>query len=297
MREMTVADFQRQEEIERLLAPRRAHGRFPAPSWIDRAVSLRADARKLGLKQKDLSPEQLVAMLPPMAGGASSFNIILDTTGPGGSTLALNGNATYATTRDITAALVTTDTPTTGYQILIWGDVDPAFNASIQVAQGSSVWITPGSFPANQAVRLSTGDALKTINARIRDDVWNETATLTKTITLDTTVPTVNITSGPDVTKISTVAGKRVVSFTFTVGAEAITAWSIEVVANSGSARGSGAVIGTTNGSTNTSGGALAGNAAQAVTIDGRDLQAASAGDGTKVIKIFVQDAAGNWSV
>jgi len=238
----------------------------------------------------------------PMAGGASSFNVVLDTTAPGGAALALNGNASYTTSVDITAALTTTDNPVTGYQILIWGDVNPAFNASIQTTQGASAWITPtwsgsGPFTANQAVRLATGDALKTINARIRDDVWNETATLTKTITLDTVVPTVDITTGPDATKISTTAGKRTVNFTFTVGSEAITAWEVAVVANSGSARGSGTVIGTTNGSTGTSGGAKTASSTQAVSIDGRDLQAASAGDGTKVVKVFVQDAAGNWSV
>ena len=31
--------------------------------------------------------------------------------------------------------------------------------------------------------------------------------------------------------------------------------------------------------------------------IDGRDLETASAGDGVKVVKVFVKDDAGNWSV
>lgn len=238
----------------------------------------------------------------PMAGGASSFNLILDTTAPGGATLSLNGGAAATTSRDITAALVTTDNPVTGYQILIWGaGVDPAFNASIQVAQGSSAWISPtwtgsGPFTANQAVRVSTGDGAKSISARIRDDVWNETSTLTQSITLDTTAPTVDITTGPDTTKVSTTAGKRTVNFTFTVGSENITAWEVMVVPNSGSAHSAGTLIGTTNGSTGTSGAAKTAAATQAVVLDGRDVIAASAGDGTKVIKVFVQDAAGNWS-
>lgn len=226
---------------------------------------------------------------------ASSFNVVLDTTAPAGAALALNGNASYTSSRDITAALSTTDSPTTGYQILIWGDVDPAFNASIQATQGASAWITPASFPANQAVRLATGDGVKTINVRIRDDVWNETATLTKTITLDTAVPVVSIVTGPDATKISTVAGKRVVNFSFQAD-RAVTAWEVAVVANSGSVRGSGTVVGTTNGSTGTTGGALAATTPQAVALDGRDISAASAGDGTKVVKVFTQTAAGTWS-
>jgi hypothetical protein len=33
------------------------------------------------------------------------------------------------------------------------------------------------------------------------------------------------------------------------------------------------------------------------VTIKGTDLETASAGDGAKTVKVFVQDLAGNWSV
>jgi len=238
----------------------------------------------------------------PMGGGASSFNLVVDTTAPGGATLALNGGASATTSVNITAALVTTDNPVTGYQIMIWGTgVDNAGNASIQTTQGASAWISPtwtgsGPFTASQAVKLSTGDGSKSISARIRDDVWNETSTLTQSITLDTTAPTVDITTGPDTTKVSTVSGKRTVNFTFTVGSEAIVAWEVAVVASSGSARGTGTVIGTTNGSTGVAGASKAAAATQAVVLDARDVVAASAGDGTKVIKVFVQDAAGNWS-
>jgi hypothetical protein len=31
--------------------------------------------------------------------------------------------------------------------------------------------------------------------------------------------------------------------------------------------------------------------------IDGRDLETASAGDGTKIVKVFVRDDANNWSI
>jgi hypothetical protein len=227
---------------------------------------------------------------------SSVFNLIVDTTAPQTPTLALNGNAATTAVRDITAQLATVDTPTTNYQIKIWGDVDPASNAAIQTTEGASSWITPGSFPANQAVRLAAGDGSKTINARIRDDVWNETAVLTKSISLDTSAPVADWTAGPDTPKVSTVSGKRVVNATFTVGAEPITAWEVRVAPNSGSDRASSALIGTTNGSTGVSGGAKAAAATQAVAIDGRDILAASPGEGAKVIKLFVQDALGNWS-
>jgi hypothetical protein len=44
-------------------------------------------------------------------------------------------------------------------------------------------------------------------------------------------------------------------------------------------------------------GGALAATTNQSVTIKGADLEAASAGDGAKIVKVFGQDAAGLWSV
>jgi hypothetical protein len=298
MQQMSVAQVQRQAEIERLLAPRRAHGRPPTAEWLNRARLLREEAKKRGLKQRDFTPEQLVAMLPPLAGAASSFNVVLDTTAPGGAAHIINGGAAVSTSFDVTSRLTTTDTPKTGYQIKIWGDVDTAFNASIQATEGASVWFTPTwtGDNADQAVRLAAGEGLKTLNAKIRDDVWNETTTLVDTITVDTTVPVITILSGPDATKISKVSGKRVVTFTWEPDV-AIDLYEVAVVANSGAARGTGTVIATTNGSTNVSGAAVAALADITTTIDGRDLEVASAGDGTKVVKVFGREAAtGLWS-
>jgi hypothetical protein len=68
------------------------------------------------------------------------------------------------------------------------------------------------------------------------------------------------------------------------------------VVPSSGSAHTAGTTIPATAGSTNTTGGSLAATTNQSVTIKGTDLETASAGDGDKIVKIFAQDAAGNWS-
>jgi hypothetical protein len=235
----------------------------------------------------------------PMAGAASSFNIVLDTTAPGGTACVINGGASVTTDDDVTLRLTTTDTPKTGYQIKIWGNVDPAFNASIQTTEGASAWITPTwtTDNADTAVRLSTGEGSKTLSAKIRDDVWNETTTLTDSITVDTTVPVVTIQSGPDTTKVSKVSGKRTVVFAWDADVN-IDQYEVAVVANSGSARGSGTVILTTNGSSNVAAsGAIAAGADTTTTIDGRDLEVASTGDGTKVVKVFVREAgSGLWS-
>lgn len=228
----------------------------------------------------------------------SFFNVTLDTAAPGGGSIVLNGGAAYATAQAISAVVHTSDGTQTGYQIKVWGDVDPADNASIQATEGASSWITPtwSSGNATQAVKLSTGDATKTINCRIRDDVWNETSVLTDTITLDTTVPIITIQSGPDATRISKVAGKRTVTVTWQSDT-ALTAYQVAVVATSGALQGTGTVILATNGSTNVSGGSVNAVTNVTTTIDGRDLDVASSGDGVKVVKIFGQDAAGLWSI
>lgn len=230
---------------------------------------------------------------------ASFFNLVLDTTAPAGVTLALNGNAAYATARPITASISTSDTPTTGYEMKIWGSVDPAANASIQATEGGSAWIAYGT---SQAVTLSTGDGSKTINLRVRDDVYNESSVVSQSITLDTTVPVVTLQGGsPDVTKISQIAGRRVATFTWQVDTPYQT-YKVTTVANGSTTEGSSTTILMTNGSTNMSGNPGVGSPGPATTnvistLDGRDLAVASPGDGTKVIKIFARDVAGNWSV
>jgi hypothetical protein len=53
-----------------------------------------------------------------------------------------------------------------------------------------------------------------------------------------------------------------------------------------------------TDGSTNMHGTtATAKDAAVECTINGADLEAASSGDGVKIIKVFVKDDTGNWSI
>lgn len=275
--------------------------RMPSRAFLEDRARNRAQRKALGLPSPGVEDWLGIwnEWLPPLAGGASSFNVVLDTTAPGGTAATINGGAAVTTDDDVTFRLTTTDTPKTGYQIKIWGSVDPAFNASIQATEGASAWITPTwtSDNADTAVRLSTGEGTKTLNGKIRDDVWNETSTLTDTISVDTTLPVVTIQTGPDTTKVSKISGKRTVTFSWDADVD-IDMYEVAVVANSGSAQGSGTVIATTNGSTNVSAsGAITAGVDTTTTIDGRDLEVASTGDGTKVIKVFVREtASGSWS-
>lgn len=223
---------------------------------------------------------------------ASFFTVTLDTAAPAAPGITLAGGAAFTAVRAVTAAISTSDSPTTGYTMKLWGDVDPAADPNIQVLEANSAWI---GYATSQTVTLSTGDALKTINLKIRDDVWNESAS-SDTITLDATLPVISITTGPDVTRVSKVSGKRTISFSFSPDT-ALTAYKVKVVPATGSLENAGTTIPTTNGSTNMTGAAVAGAGSVSCTIDARDLDAASTGDGAKIVKVFGQEASGNWSV
>ena len=257
-----------------------------------RAACLRRQAEDRDLLS--LSPQELWEEFLPMAGGATNFSVTLDTTAPGTPTFAIAAGAAYATAQVTTADFSTADTPTTGYQVLIWGDVDAAYDADVQTTEGASAW---KAYSTSIAIKLSATDGSKTVHAKIRDDVWNATTQLDDTITLDTTLPTPNITVGPDVAKVSKISGKRVVSFSWQADSD-FDEYKVKVVPATSSIQSAGTTVATTNGSTNMAGSAGGYPATTPIdsTIDGRDLEVADSGDGAKIVKVFVKDTAGNWS-
>lgn len=218
---------------------------------------------------------------------ASYFNLTLDTTAPSGVTLSINDGALYATSTAVTLTIATTDGVTTGYQMKVWG-IDGVTD------EGSASW---ENFSASKSVNLTSGDGLKTVYIKVRDDVGNESAQVSDTITLNTTVPVVTIT-GPDKSKISKVTGfnTSIINFTSDVAFEE---YKVCVVPQNNSTQDAGTIIGTTNGSINTSGsdGDYPASENIQVTINGADLEVASSGDGVKIVKVFVRNAAGTWSV
>lgn len=135
------------------------------------------------------------------------------------------------------------------------------------------------------------------MHIKVRDDVGNESAAVTASITVNTAVPVVTIT-GPDKSKISKVSGFDVCAFSFTSDVDFVE-YTVRVVPSESSLNTAGTQIPVTGGSTNTSGTASGykKNTAINVTINGADLETASSGDGTKIVKVFVKNAAGTWSV
>ena len=218
---------------------------------------------------------------------ASFFNLILDTLAPSGVTLSINNKAQYTTTQEVTLNIATSDSDTTGYQMKIWG-IDGV------ATESEATWET---FATSKTVSLPSGDGLKTVYVKIRDDVYNESSAASAQITLNTTVPSVTIT-GPDVSKVSKVSPKNVATFSFVSDVD-FEEYKVKVVPATSSLNDAGTEIGTTNGSTNMSGtsGNYKANTAIQCKINGADLETASSGDGNKIIKVFVKNNAGTWSV
>lgn len=218
---------------------------------------------------------------------ASYFNLTLDTLAPSGLTLAINDGALYATSTAVKLTIAVEDESTTGYQMKIWG-IDRVADES------SASW---ENFAPSKSVNLTSGDGLKTVYIKVRDDVGNESAQVSDTITLNTAVPVVTIT-GPDKSKISKVSGFNTAIINFTADVE-FEEYKVCVVPQSNSTQDAGTLIPTDGGSINTSGSSGEYPASEniQVTITGTDLEAAASGDGVKIVKVFVKNAAGTWSV
>ena len=107
---------------------------------------------------------------------ASYFNLVLDTLAPQGLTVKLNNGSQYTTSKNVTLSISVSDTSTSGYQMKVWG-IDGASS------EDSASWET---FASTKSIALPTGDGLNTVYVKERNDVCNETAAASATITLDT---------------------------------------------------------------------------------------------------------------
>lgn len=213
---------------------------------------------------------------------ASYFNLTLDTLAPTISEFLINGGASVTTSATVTLSITSADAAS----MKIWGINGVA-------SESAASWET---FASTKQVTLTSGDGSKTVYIKVRDSVYNESASSSATITLSTAIPSITIT-GPDVSVISEQSGKNVCTFSFT-SSMALKAWKVKLVPANNSAHDAGTQIGTANGSTNMTGTTLAANTSEQCTINGSDLSVAAGGaDGTYIIKVFGQASANDlWS-
>jgi hypothetical protein len=227
---------------------------------------------------------------------ANFFYLTLDTVGPSNPSISLEGGATYCAAQLITATIGCSDGDTTGYQMKIWGDVDTTYDADVQATEGASNWKT---YNTTLQMKLSATDGLKTVYLKLRDAVWNTSSQTSDTITLDTAVPVVTISAGPDLNVISKQTGKNVCAFSFSVDS-IFDEYKVKLVPATTSLNDAGTLILTTNGSTNMSGtaGDYAADTNINCTINALDFETAGASNGVqKIIKVFAKDKSGQWSV
>ncbi len=214
---------------------------------------------------------------------AAFFTLTLDTTAPSGGSISI---INLCGTRSVTATLHALDAA----QMKLYGDIGAE---SAATAEADAAWET---YAESKVIQLTSGDGAKTVKVRFRDSVGNETAEYSATTTLDTTAPVVTVV-GPDKATLSKVEGYSVSAFSFSADS-AFVAYTVRVVPESGSLYTAGVEIGTGNGSVNMSGEMeVAADTTVNCSIHAADLEAASSGDGAKIVKVFVKDAAGNWSV
>lgn len=233
---------------------------------------------------------------------ASFFTIILDTIAPATTAIKINNGAAYVNDADrlCTVTITTGDSNTTGYQMKIWGDIDTSNNTSIQSTEGTSSWI---SYEREKQIKLSSGDGIKNVYCKLRDDVGNESSIVSAQTILDTEIHVVTVQS-QSVTKISAVEGYNTVTFSFFVSdtnpaVDSFTEYKVCCVSASSVPADEATAIGITNGSVNMSAtGTFKYDEPISCTIKTADLvaTAAGAGDGSKIIKVYAKSADGVWS-
>jgi hypothetical protein len=216
---------------------------------------------------------------------ASYFQLTLDTTAPSGGSITLPSRSSSV---NVTATLSATGAT----YMKLYGDICATAGGSA-ISESDASWV---AYSASAAIILTSTDGTKNVYAKFKDDVGNESTAASASIILDTTVPVVTIV-GPDVATISKVAGYNVSAFSFSAD-EGFVEWSVRVVPSASSLHTAGTEIPTTGGSTNMHGTtATSADTAVNCTIYGADLETASSGDGAKIIKVFVKDSTGNWSI
>jgi len=229
---------------------------------------------------------------------ASFLNFYLDLQAPGGVTLSAPASSGTLT---VNATGFTSDADKVGYTMKFWG-VDVVTNTVAGATEATAPSIP---YDNNPHTITFASEGSKTLRFAVYDSVGNKSTEATAAINIVTSLPTITIdqvTGGVspnlpsnDAGRFSTITGYRTLSFRFSPSMN-ITEWVVRRVSSSGALYTDPAneVIATTNGSTIGAVEAIAGGGFRSVTIDMRDLPTQTTG--TKIIKVFGRNEAGNWS-
>lgn len=243
---------------------------------------------------------------------AVSCTTILDTTAPHVDVVLYKNDDSavlpnHVNTVNFKAHITGTDvtSPVTHYKA--YGDITSA--ATEQEAEWVPYSVVEPATYLIASLALTTGDGLKTIKFKIKDEAGNISAETSATVTLDTTAPEINI-AGQDYNIISNkhlprksgiteIAGtfSDMMSFNFSCGS-ILAEWKVCVNAPNQTASAA-VAIGTSGGSINMTGTNLAANTTVNCVIMEADFAAhpvVNDTDGLYEFIVYGKDEAGNWS-
>ena len=247
---------------------------------------------------------------------AGYFSVTLDTLGPQGASVVINGDEEQTSSTQLNLKILCADSDTTGYQMKIWSDA-----TEIHTEQLAS-WEDYVSEKTLTVERELVRNDTVTVFVKLRDDVWNESETVSDSIKVYVQSPVVNIV-GISRVRISKVPASSdesfadrlfpkdtcIVSFTVdsdcdelkvmvadTVNAQIDDPFNVLIPTEGGSKiTDSDAEITTSDDGMQIF--SVQANGTYNAFIKGIDLETASPGDGIKIIKIFARSTNGFWSV
>lgn len=257
---------------------------------------------------------------------AGYFNITLDTTAPAGVGVKINGDELRAVSENVTLSITCSDADTTNYKMKIWGDI--VTSSGEMPGEDDVSW---QSYSPTAAVELMSDESgQRTVYVKVRDDLYNESETVSDSIYLYTDTPEVNIIDGPNPAVITTrndkTALNSIEAIALSVKTASMVAFTADkdisdikvvvaaninslndfdtnaLIPSSGSAI---YIIGENDEKTaltgdnglTVSGVSISAGTTVYVSIKGDDLITASPGDGVKIVKVFVKETDARWSV
>lgn len=220
-----------------------------------------------------------------------TFTLILDTKPPAAPALLIEGGVAVTGRRVVTVEISSADYQAGARDVAemkLWGDVEPGADPLVGTIEGLSVF---QAYQPAYTLRLSVGAGRKTVYARLKDDVCNETVVFSDFIDLNLTVPVVTVVTPIDKSRISKIAPCDAAVFSWE-SSLAFDRYEVRAVPTAGSPQGAGVIIPATAGSVHTqANGSFLAETAITTVIRGTDLATAAPGDGQKIIKIFVRKA------
>ena len=150
-----------------------------------------------GIELNSVGTTTITITVKDKAGNKASDTILVtyasssDTSAPSSTSISINGGSSYTKSTSVTLSLSAADSVgVTGYYL--------STSSTKPTASALSGWTSVSSttsYRANVSYSLSTGDGSKTVYVFYKDAAGNVSSGVNDSITLDTTAPTVSITS------------------------------------------------------------------------------------------------------